>query len=313
MSACPLCGHGHAQSIFQGTDRLFGTTDRQFQVVECTQCRFLRLYPKPADHELGQFYPPDYYFSPSPGGVSQLSEIYRRLVLSDHVRFVERATKKRKGLLLDVGCSGGLVARLLRDRGVKALGFDNSLSAARAAWQSNGVPVICGDFLKAPLQTESCSVLTMFHVLEHVPDPQAYLKKAFELLAKDGRLVVQVPNAASWQFLMFGEHWNGVDIPRHLWNFRISDLERVLDQCGFEIVRRKYFSLRDNPAGMATSFAPSLDPMARRVRGVKESEPVALLRNLLYLGLTLACLPFTVLEAVCRAGSTVMVEARPRK
>lgn len=282
-------------------------------MVECKSCRFLRLYPKPADHELGQFYPPDYYFSPSPGGVSQLAEIYRRLVLGDHVHFLKRAVKNRKGLLLDVGCSGGLLARLLRDENIQAIGFDNSLSAARAAWQANAVPVICGDFLKSPLKEGSCSVLTMFHVLEHVPDPGAYLKKAHELLEPDGRLVVQVPNAASWQFLMFGEHWNGVDIPRHLWNFRTSDLEKFMDQCGFEIVRRKFFSLRDNPAGMATSIAPSLDPMARRVRGVKESEPVSLLRNLLYLGLTLTCLPFTVLEAFCHAGSTIMVEARPKK
>lgn len=280
--------------------------------MECVKCGFLRLYPKPGLEELGQYYPPDYYFSPSPDGVSQLAEIYRRLVLGDHVRFVERAIGSRKGLILDVGCSGGLLARLLRDRGKKAVGFDNSISAARSAWQSNAVPVVCGDFMKSPVRPRSCSTLTMFHVLEHVPDPKAYLEKARELLDPDGRLVVQVPNAASWQFLMFGENWNGVDVPRHLWNFRVSDLEWLLDKCGFEVIRRKYFSLRDNPAGMATSIAPSLDPMARRVRGMVESRGGALTRNLLYLGLTLACLPFTVLEAVCRAGSTIMIEARPK-
>lgn len=234
-------------------------------------------------------------------------------MLHDHVRFVERAVRKQKGLLLDVGCSGGLLARLLRDRGMKAIGFDNSISAARSAWQSNAVPVICGDFLQAPLGRGSVSTLTMFHVLEHVPDPQAYLSKAHELLDPAGRLVVQVPNAASWQFLMFGEHWNGVDVPRHLWNFRLTDLEKILDRCGFEVVRRKHFSLRDNPAGMATSLAPSLDPMARRVRKVEEGAALAMIRNLLYLGLTAACLPFTVLEAICRAGSTIMIEARPKQ
>lgn len=282
-------------------------------MVECSNCQFLRLYPKPADHELSQFYPPDYYFSPSPGAVSQLSELYRRLVLNDHVHFIRKTLKNHKGLMLDVGCSGGLLARLLRDDHVKAIGFDNSLSAARAAWQGNAVPVICGDFLQAPLHKGSISVLSMFHVLEHVPDPRTFLQKAHELLEPEGRLIVQVPNAASWQFLMFGENWNGVDIPRHLWNFRTSDLERLLDECGFEVVRRKFFSLRDNPAGMATSIAPTLDPMARRVRGVKETELIAFLRSITYLGLTLACLPFTILEAFCRAGSTIMVEARLKK
>ena len=70
---------------------------------------------------------------------------------------------------------------------------------------------------------------------------------------------------------MFGEHWNGVDVPRHLVNYRQRDLEHLLEHCGFEVVRRKHFSLRDNPAGFASSIAPGLDPMARRVRKMRES------------------------------------------
>ncbi len=109
----------------------------------------------------------------------------------------------------------------------------------------------------------------MFHVLEHLYEPHAYMEAAHELLRPDGRLVIQVPNAASWQFLLLGENWSGLDVPRHLLTFRASDLEVLLDRCGFEAVRYKYFSLRDNPAGLATSLAPWLDPMARRVRGVR--------------------------------------------
>ena len=62
-----------------------------------------------------------------------------------------------------------------------------------------------------------------------------------------------------------------MDAPRHLTDFRARDLEALLAAAGFQVVRRKYFSLRDNPAGLATSLAPSLDPMARRVRGVRET------------------------------------------
>jgi hypothetical protein len=152
----------------------------------------------------------------------------------------------------------------------------------------------------------------MFHVLEHLYDPSAYLQAAMELLKPGGRLVIQVPNAACWQFLFFGEAWNGIDVPRHLINFRAKDLTALLDYCGFEVVRTKYFSLRDNPAGMASSIAPGLDPMARRVRQLKESDRMRLLKDVLYLGLVLGSLPLTLLEAACRAGSTVMVEARKK-
>ena len=120
----------------------------------------------------------------------------------------------------------------------------------------------------------------MFHVMEHLYDPRAYLRAAHGLLAPDGRLVVQVPNAASWQARLLGRAWNGADIPRHLTNFRGRDLEKMIESAGFEVLRRKYFSLRDNPAGLASSLAPSLDPMARRVRRVTESGGARLAKDL---------------------------------
>lgn len=152
----------------------------------------------------------------------------------------------------------------------------------------------------------------MFHVLEHLYDPAAYVEAAHRLLRPEGRLIVQVPNAASWQFLLFGEAWNGLDVPRHLFNFRAADLEALLDACGFEVLRRKHFSLRDNPAGLATSLAPALDPMSRRVRRVAETPGVRLAKDLGYFLIVLAALPLTLMEAACRAGSTIMLEARKK-
>ena len=86
----------------------------------------------------------------------------------------------------------------------------------------------------------------------------------------------------------------------------------MLEASGFAMVRRKYFSLRDNPAGLATSIAPSLDPMARRIREIRESSVVRLAKDLAYFALVAAALPFTLIEAACGAGSTIMIEARKR-
>jgi hypothetical protein len=85
----------------------------------------------------------------------------------------------------------------------------------------------------------------------------------------------------------------------------------VLDHCGFEVLRTKHFSLRDNPAGCDLS-APSLDPMVRRIRGTRETPRARLAKNLLYFALVAACLPFALMEACCHAGSTVMLEARKK-
>jgi hypothetical protein len=152
----------------------------------------------------------------------------------------------------------------------------------------------------------------MFHVLEHLEEPRTYLQAARELLCDGGRLIVQVPNADCWQFVLLGRKWNGLDVPRHFTDFRAADLERLLESCGFEVVRRKFFSLRDNPAGMASSLMPSLDPMARRVRRIRESHFVRLAKDLVYFAGVVGALPFTLAEAAFGRGSTVMMAARKR-
>jgi SAM-dependent methyltransferase len=309
---CPACGSAAMRTLFHGTDRLFATTSKHFEVVECSDCRLMRLFPQPDAAELPSYYPPNYWFAPSADAVSRLEDFYRRLVLGDHVRFVERAiaATTAQGPILDVGCGGGLFLRLLREHGHKVMGLDFSMDAALTAWRINRVPALCGTLSRPPFPAGSLSVVTMFHVLEHLYDPATYVEQAHRLLAPDGRLIVQVPNAASWQFLLFGQNWNGIDIPRHLVNFKDKDIVALLESCGFEIIRRKYFSLRDNPAGMATSISASLDPMGRRVRKVPESPALRIGKDLAYLALTALCLPFTILEAACRAGSTIMIEAR---
>jgi SAM-dependent methyltransferase len=201
---------------------------------------------------------------------------------------------------------------MMRERGVRVVGLDNSREAAGIAWRRQQVPAVAGDLERAPLRAGSFAGLTMFHVMEHLYDPRGYLCAARALLAPDGRLVVQVPNAASWQARLLGSAWNGADIPRHLTDFRARDLEKMIEGAGFEVLRRKYFSLRDNPAGLASSLAPSLDPMARRVRRVAESGGTRLAKDLTYFAMVLASVPFAVAEAMCGAGSTVMIEARVR-
>jgi SAM-dependent methyltransferase len=237
------------------------------------------------------------------------------MVLRDHVNFVLRALRDsgERGLVVDVGCGGGLLLGMLREEGLPVLGLETSEAAARLAWRTNRVAVLLGDLAHSPVLNDSCAVVTMFHVLEHLYDPVAYLQSAKALLRPNGRLVVQIPNAASWQFLLFGEYWNGIDVPRHLINYRAKDMENLLEYCGFEVLRRKHFSLRDNPAGFASSVAPELDPMARRVRGIRESGPVKLLKSALYFGLVAGSLPFTIFEAACGAGSTIMLEARRKR
>jgi SAM-dependent methyltransferase len=309
-----MCGSARTSLLFRQTDRLYRTTEKQFRVVRCGQCGLVRLDPQPSPSELSGYYPANYWFAPDRSLVARLEELYRRVVLSGHVGFVARALRSSpaRGPLLDVGCGGGLFLGMMRRRGFRVVGLDNSREAAGLAWRHHNVPAVVADLEHAPFPRASFAGITMSHVLEHLPDPCVYLAAAHRLLAPEGRLIIFVPNANSLQFHFLGRRWNGLDVPRHLFDYRDRDLERVLDTMGFDIVRRKHFSLRDNPAGLATSLAPGLDPMARRVRKVRESALSRLAKDLAHFALVAGALPFTLAEAALGAGSTVIMEARPR-
>lgn len=311
---CPACGSAEAGLMFYAGDRLYATTPKRFAVIECQTCRLIRLSPRPAPSERPGHYPEDYWHVPEGEFGGHVLEAGSRLLLRDHVRFVERALERArvKGPVIDVGCGGGLFLKVLRERGHQGIGLDFALSAARAAWEFNEVPTVCGTLTSAPWRDGSAAAVTMFHVLQHLYEPASYLEAAHRLLQPGGCLIVQVPNAASWQFLLLGEDWRGLDVPRHIWNFRVRDLEILLDRSGFEVVRTKHFCLRDNAAFLATSLAPGLDPAVRRIRGVAETKGWKIVKDGLYAALTLLSLPLAIVEAACFAGGTVMVEARKK-
>jgi SAM-dependent methyltransferase len=311
MSGCLLCGSESAAALFPVTDRLHRTTARDFTILRCGQCGLMRLDPRPAPAESRQYHPENYWFAPDPTTAGRLEEAYRRLVLRDHARFVARALgdSGARGRLLDVGCGGGLLLGMLRERGIRVVGLDNSAAAAQIAWSRQRVPAVCGVLEHIPLRDGAFAAVTMFHVLEHVHDPRAYIAAAYRLLTPGGRLIVQTPNAVCWQFRLLGRFWSGLDAPRHLYDFRACDLARLLESAGFTVLRRKHFSWRDNPASLATSLAPGLDPMGRRTRRLRESAAARIAKDLAYLALVAASVPFALMEAACGAGATITVEA----
>ena len=303
-ATCARCGAAEMVPELSGGDRLYGTTAERFGIGRCLGCGMRRLDPRPDPREMARYYPEAYWFDA--GGLAQA---YRRLVIRDHIGFVIRACADLCNVvrMLDVGCGGGLLAGMLRERGIAAIGLDWSVSACRLAAGRYQVPCVAGDLgTGSPFRKGAFHIVTMFHVLEHLADPVAALESAYEALDAEGQLIVQVPNFDSWQSGLLRERWNGLDIPRHLQLFRPEDLEAVLGRAGFRVVRWKHFSWRDNSAGLATSLAPGLDPMARRVRG----RPGGLVQSCAYLCLTVGSLPGAALEAAFGHGATVMVQAR---
>lgn len=315
--SCPACNATSAQTLWEVGDRLFQTTAERFHIRRCSACGLLFLSPMPSPAQLSRYYPEAYWTAPGKGADvgglrRRLGELYRRMALFDHVRFVQRiiAEQKRAGksvALLDVGCADGSFLAAFGSQ--HRVGLDNSWTAVRAA-RARGLNVLQGSLLTCALAENSFSLITMFHFLEHVRPAGSYLRAARRLLTDDGDLVVQVPNAASWQAALLKAKWSGFDVPRHLVNYSTGTLRVALAEAGFRVVREEQFSLRDNAAALANSLAPGLYPPARAVRRKANRGLLAWAADLAYLGLILLFFPFTAVESLFGRGATVMVQAK---
>ena len=317
MSACLVCGSERFARLFQAPT---GCTHHRQGVRRgalrrsAGWCGSIR---SPPPEELRRYYPGKLLVRARPkrrrpaGGSLPAPGAARPRALRRRGRC---ADTRARGPLLDVGCGGGLFLGMMRERGFRVRGpglFRRE--AAAIAWRRQQVPAVCGMLEHAPLRAGSFAGITMFHVLEHLYDPRAYLAAAHQLLpSRTAGWWCRCPTPPAGSSACWAA-------PGTAWTCRATcsisataTWRRLLESCGFEVVRRKYFSLRDNPAGLASSLAPCARPHgAPRARASRESARRAPGQGpgVLRAGGWRRC-RFTVLEAACRAGSTVMIEAR---
>jgi 2-polyprenyl-3-methyl-5-hydroxy-6-metoxy-1,4-benzoquinol methylase len=320
-SSCPCCASTESKLLFSGLgDRLFHTTEETFDLRECANCQVIFLSPAPTGPELARFYPAGYWWqtTAAPQRVRlwhRLLEIYRRVMMGGHVRRIKRLAgdcPQKAGRLLDVGCGDGVFLAACYQLPLVRVGLDQSLDALRAAKQCQGLELVQSNVDALPFADESFAIITMFHVLEHIPTPHRSLQELRRLLQPEGRLVVQVPNVASLQKRLLGQRWAGLDVPRHLANYSPPNLRTLLERNGFRVIRESHFSLRDNPAIPVMSLFPRLYPPSRRLiaRGDSGARPwVNSLLDLAFLLLVVLTVPFAMLESLMQRGGTIVVEA----
>lgn len=320
MTPCPNCHSGESRVLGLATDRLFRTTGKEFELRECRDCELVFLSPPPLPGELATYYPRGYWWqttahSHGANPWRSLLEGYRRFMIRGQVRRIRRLAAGISGnhlRLLDIGCGDGLFLAACQNGDWVRLGLDPSLDALASAQTRTVDGLAQGHADSLPFASDSLDVITMFHVLEHLPDPHRCLREVRRALRPAGLLVVQVPNAGSLQRYIFGRSWAGFDVPRHLANYDVQNLRAVLSSNGFNPVEVTHFSLRDNPAIPVMSVFPRLYPPARRTGSAEHHRPPFGVNSLLDMGyffLVLLATPWALAESLMGRGGTFVIVA----
>ena len=218
-----------------------------FELYEDPRTGMLVTLPRPSEEELPKYYESDAYISHTDSKTGWMEHIYH--VVRDHAirKKVQMVLSWNGswGRILDVGCgTGDFLAACDRD-GWQAYGVEPNEKARKNALAKIGNSEAIAASL-AELKKGSSSpfdVITLWHVLEHVPDLSEYIATIGSLLSETGSLVVAVPNFESYDAKHYKEHWAAYDVPRHLWHFNQKAMQKLFEIHGFrlEAIQPMYF------------------------------------------------------------------------
>lgn len=298
--------------------RLYSIDGVQEELVKCEGCGLGSLHPMPDSARIQSFYPAEYYGEPT-AKFEPLVEAGVRFGARMRVRSLigDLPTGSK---VLDVGCGRGVMLRALLDLGHEAHGVEIAPEAASGADPRAQIR-IAPELSEAGYDDNTFDAVILWHVLEHLPQPDKTLNEISRILRPGGRLVLAVPNFASWQSRYSAQDWFHLDLPRHLYHFTPDTIQRLLACSGFQCDSVRHLAMLQNSFGWLQSLLNrttdtprnSLYSLLHRGGEHPVLHDLPRLQRLTlklgyWAGLPVAAL-ITLLEAMAGSGGTIAVTA----
>lgn len=278
-TSCNNCGSTSTTLLTTGHEHEYdNTTNDEFNVVKCTQCGLVYLNPRPDVSELSTIYPHNYYAYKLEDGYdeAQRENAYYKFRYAAILSGIERILKFCKGdklKVLDIGCADGHILnwfKEVRTHDVETYGVDmNAASVEKAT--AKGHQCYAGRFEEVDLPKDYFDFVWASHVIEHVPDPKEFTRKAFEILKPGGIFWFWTPNINSLDAKLFrNKYWGAYHFPRHWVFYDANSVKALAKATGFELIHIEYqpnaifwvwtfhAMMKDNP--MLKGFADKLFP-----------------------------------------------------
>lgn len=235
---CTVCGSDKLTKVFDVEDSF--SSKEVFPIVSCNVCGFRFTSSFPSEEVIGRYYDSADYISHSDsheGVINNLYHFFRGLMLKRKVDVVKRFTTPGAVRLLDVGCATGYFLNEAAKVGWSVKGIEKNDHARQMAISQFGLDVRDEKYF-FDIEKSSFNVITLWHVLEHLEKLNESLDKISEIIVPDGTVVIAVPNCDSYDAGFYRKFWAAYDVPRHLWHFSPSSLEKLLNKHGLKIVKR---------------------------------------------------------------------------
>lgn len=221
-------------SIYLVTKDYFHTKE-EFRLEYDEELDMLKTKPIPKD--LDKYYDNEHYISHTDHTTNLIDKIYHKVKkysLYKKIRLINNLpTKDSK--VLDIGAGTGDFLKQAKKNGWTIDGIEPNITARKIAASKNIKLNKNIDILK----DNTYDIITLWHVLEHIPDLETDIEKIKNKLKHEGYLIIAVPNFKSYDAQIYKEFWAAYDTPRHLWHFSKKSIEKIFTPKGFKLEKIK--------------------------------------------------------------------------
>ncbi|SDW20861.1 class I SAM-dependent methyltransferase [Aequorivita viscosa] len=203
----------------------FLVSGESFDLVYDKELDLLKTVPQPKLKELGRYYESEDYISHTDEKKGLLSSVYqlvKKWSLRNKTKLIF-TQNSGVGSLLDVGAGTGDFLKVAKESAWKVQGMEPNTKARSLALEKGIVLKNSLDEFKG----EQFDVVTLWHVLEHIPNLDETISILTDLVKPGGSLIIAVPNYKSFDATYYGNFWAAYDVPRHLWHFSKIAIEEL--------------------------------------------------------------------------------------
>ena len=214
-------------NIFYQKVRDYSVSKQIFDLHHNPEFDLLITYPKPSLEELPSYYESEDYISHTDGKRSLFEKLYqfiKNIALKNKLKLIN--SQSQKGKLLDIGAGTGDFLVVAKNDGWQTTGIEPGEKPRNIAIQKG---VSFANNL-SDLEDNSFDVITMWHVLEHVPDLEFQIKELKRLIKPNGTILIAVPNFKSFDANYYKEYWAAFDVPIHFWHFSKTTIKLLFEK-----------------------------------------------------------------------------------
>lgn len=219
-----------------------------FGFKRCLKCGHVYQNPQPVFDDLQKRYQDEYFDYELENDAAFLDLMLRGLSDIGFDARTDSLTRPRS--FLDIGCATGALLEHLQKKDWRVEGVEICVPAAEYGKRNRGVQIHVGTLETVRLPDESFDVVHFSHVIEHVPDPAAFLGEVRRLLKPGGYVIIVTPNTAGFQAKLFGARWRSA-IADHMNLFSTKNLERLVSACDLDPLAHRTWG------GIAQGMAPN--------------------------------------------------------